>query len=225
MEKITYGKYYHIYNRGTNKQNIFVDNADYKKFFNLMSVYIEPVADIYAYAAMKNHFHIAVRIKDEDEIGYLNPKYAKSEDLNKKWKTYELSDKTFERLQDLEASTLKKPKSVKMLQHFCSAYAKYFNTKHKRTGALLEHPYKRILVDNEQYLKRIILYLHNNPVKHGFCEHPIEYSWTSYLSLISIKPTKLVRKKVLGYFNSQAEFKTNHKPEDNFEDIKSLFLE
>ena len=235
MEKITYGKYYHILNRGTNKQNIFVDNGDYNKFFNLMSIFLEPVADIYAYAAMKNHFHIAVRIKTEEEIGYLNPKHAKTEDLDKKWKIYGLEDarlslrtnrgrSTFELPKELEAS-LKKPNPGRMFQHFCSTYAKYFNTKHRRTGALLQHPYKRILVDNEHYLKRLILYLHNNPVKHGFCEHPVEYSWTSYLSLMSIKPTKLARKKVLGFFDNQANFKLQHKSDDDFEDIEFLFLE
>ncbi len=242
MEKIIYGNYFHILNRGTNKQNIFLNNNDYEYFFRLMEIFIEPIADIYAYAVMKNHFHLALRIKEENEIGYLNPKFAKSKDLHKKWKTtgdallfrQEIGTnkglkKTFKRAdRHLEASPkqkLRKPQPEKMLQHFCSTYAKGFNQKYKRTGSVFEHPFKKILVDNKIYLKRLILYLHNNPVKHGFCEHPIEYPWTSYLSLISIKPTKLAREKVIGYFDNKANFKSQHKPEDIFEDIDFLFLE
>ena len=48
MEKLEYGNYYHIYNRGTNKKNLFEKEDDYKHFFNLLSIFIEPVADIYA---------------------------------------------------------------------------------------------------------------------------------------------------------------------------------
>ena len=220
MEKITYGNYYHILNRGTNKQNRFVNNNDYEYFFRLMAIFIEPIADIYAYAALKNHFNIEIRIKEENEIGYLDSKYANSKELSLKWKT------TFKRRPkgDLEASLIK-PKPEKMIQHFCSTYAKGFNVKYKRSGSVLEHTFKRKIVDNDIYLKRLILYIHNNPVKHGFCEHAIEYGWTSYLSLISIKPTKLARDKVIGYFDSKANFKLQHKPEDTFEDIKFLFLE
>ena len=220
MEKITYGKYYHIFNRGTNKQNIFNDNDDYRHFFNLMSVFLEPIADIYAYAVLRNHFHIAIRIKKEYEIGYLNSKHAKSKDIYEKWKIF-YPKKDEGKLHDSDI----KPKPDKMIQHFCSTYAKGFNTKYYRSGAVFEHPYNRILVDNIHYLKRLIIYIHNNPIKHGFCNHPSDYPWTSYLSLMSIKPSKLSRKQVLGYFDNKANFKSQHKIDDKFEDIEFLFLE
>ena len=221
MQKIDYGKYYHIYNRGTNSQKIFWNKDDYKHFFNLMSIFIEPVAEIYAYALMGNHIHFAVRVKEKEEIGYLQAKYAKSEDMFYKWQT------TFELPQELKASPdkVRKPVPHNMFQHFFSTYAKGCNSKYKRTGALWEHPYKRILVENQGYLKRLILYIHRNPVKHGFCEHPLDYPWTSYLSIISLKPTKLSRKTVIGYFDNQANFKNLHNQEADFEDIKFLFME
>ena len=191
MEKITYGNFYHILNRGTNKQNIFLNNNDYEYFFKLMSIFIEPIANIYAYAVLKNHFHIAIRIKEEDEIGYLDPKYANSKELTLKWKTTfnHLPDdasrfrqevgmleglQTFKRRPkgDLEAS-LRKPKPDKMIQHFCSTYAKGFNVKYNLSGSVLEHTFKKKKVDSKIYLKRLILYIHNNPVKHGFCEQAI----------------------------------------------------
>ncbi len=221
MEKITYGRYYHFFNRGTNKQTIFFDTTDYQHFFQLISIYLEPVADIYAYALMKNHFHFAIRVKLEQEIGFLNPATAKSNETEIKWKTYFPKNEE----DKLKNGFHKKPEPDRMVQHFCTAYATYINSKYTRTGALLEHPYERIEVDNIHYLKRLILYIHNNPIKHGFCQQAFDYPWTSYLSYISLKPTKLSREKVIGYFDNQANFVAMHQPEDTFEDIEFLFLE
>ena len=221
MTPIEYGKYYHIFNKGINGTRIFLDNDDYLRFLNLLSIYLDSIADVYAYALMGNHFHIAVRIKEEDEIGYLNPKYAKTDDLDLKWRTH--FPKTDEEKQGF--GFFKKPIPDKMIQHLCSTYVKGFNNKYKRTGSLLEHSFERKLVNNEFYLKRLILYIHNNPVKHRFCEDTNEYPWTSYLSMISIKSTKLSRNTVIGWFDSRANFKTLHSKKDDYDDIGFLFME
>ena len=57
-------KYYHIYNRGNNGENIFMEERNYTHFMNLYSRYINPIADTFAYCLLRNHFHLAVRIKD-----------------------------------------------------------------------------------------------------------------------------------------------------------------
>lgn len=62
------GHYYHIYNRGNNKENIFIEERNYVYFLQLLKIYILPVADVYAYCLLKNHFHLLVRIKEEDEL-------------------------------------------------------------------------------------------------------------------------------------------------------------
>jgi len=59
---------YHIYNRGVNRENIFVEERNYTHFLNLYAKYIEPLADTYAYCLLRNHFHVLVRIKYEEEI-------------------------------------------------------------------------------------------------------------------------------------------------------------
>ena len=76
MAKLTLlerGKYYHIYNRGNNRENIFVEERNYRYFLQLYAKYIEPVADTYAYCLMRNHFHVLVKIIDpkglEDPLG------------------------------------------------------------------------------------------------------------------------------------------------------------
>ena len=60
------------------------------------------------------------------------------------------------------------------------------------------------------YLKNVVIYIHNNPVHHGFCEHPMEYPWSSYLSCVSVKPTKLFREAVMGWFDDKANFQYMH---------------
>ncbi len=219
---LEYGKYYHIYNKGVKGISIFTIEEEYIHFLDLMSVFLTPVTDIYAYALMGNHLHLVLRIKDKEEIGFLNPEYKDSKNLTLKWKTYSGNTKN-----NLNSEKLyKKPVPGKMIQHMFNAYAQWFNKRHKRWGPLLKRNYDKKLVDNAIYMKRLIIYVHNNPVKHGYCEHPIEYGWTSYLSLISIKPTKLSRERVLGWFDDKANFKAVHNNQnDNFTDIEDLFLE
>ncbi len=58
------GKYYHIYNRGNNQENIFVEERNYPYFLKLYALHIGPIADTYAYCLLRNHFHFLARIKD-----------------------------------------------------------------------------------------------------------------------------------------------------------------
>ncbi len=65
---LLYDTYYHIYNRGTNRENIFVQERNYEHFFELYTKHIDPVADTFAYCLLRNHFHLLVRIRSEEEI-------------------------------------------------------------------------------------------------------------------------------------------------------------
>ena len=58
------GVFYHIYNRGTNREDIFVQERNYRYLLQLYARHIEPAAETYAYCLLKNHFHVLVRIKD-----------------------------------------------------------------------------------------------------------------------------------------------------------------
>jgi len=57
-------QYYHIYNRGNNKEPLFLETRNYAYFLKLYAKYINPVAETYAYCLLSNHFHLLVRIKD-----------------------------------------------------------------------------------------------------------------------------------------------------------------
>lgn len=59
------GVVYHVFNRGNNREDIFLEEKNYSFFLSLLKKYLLPLADIYAFCLLKNHFHIALRIKDE----------------------------------------------------------------------------------------------------------------------------------------------------------------
>lgn len=70
MEKDIFeaGQYFHIYNRGNNKENIFIEEKNYNFFLLRLKQYILPIADMYAYCLLKNHFHLLVKIKDNNQL-------------------------------------------------------------------------------------------------------------------------------------------------------------
>ena len=63
------GCYYHVYNRGNNRENLFFEDRNYAYFLRRYRKYIKSVADTLAFSLMRNHFHLLVRIKHpEDQI-------------------------------------------------------------------------------------------------------------------------------------------------------------
>ncbi len=213
------GSYYHIYNRGNNYENIFIDNNDYVHFLKIYETYISAIADTYAWCLMKNHFHLLVRIKEEHEIGFLNTKYAESEDIELKWKTY------FPEEADIKF--IKKPVPIQHFKHLFNSYSRWFNLKHKRRGSLFEKNFRRKLVNNDKYFSNLVVYIHNNPVFHGFVDHSIEYPWTSYPGILSDKSISVKKQKVLNYFDGMDNFTFQHDlmAEEPWENINHLIIE
>jgi len=66
------GRYYHVYNRGNNREKLFFGVDDYKIFLNKYFHYLGPVADTYAYCLLPNHFHFLIRIHDNESDSGLN---------------------------------------------------------------------------------------------------------------------------------------------------------
>lgn len=86
--------------------------------------------------------------------------------------------------------------------------------------------YERKEISNEKYFSRLILYIHNNPVHHGFVEDAFKYPWTSYESIISEKPTKLKRQEVISSFNDLDNFKFSHQRYSKGDDwLKDMIIE
>ncbi len=62
------GFYYHIYNRGNNKENIFKEDINYVYFIELIKRYLLETIEIYAFCLLPNHFHLLIKFKETNEI-------------------------------------------------------------------------------------------------------------------------------------------------------------
>lgn len=61
--------YYHVYNRGHNKQSIFLDAKDYQRYLKRLREYLEKhEVTILAYCLMPNHIHLMLRQDGEELI-------------------------------------------------------------------------------------------------------------------------------------------------------------
>ncbi len=66
-EKYTMGGCYYLYNRGTNRLEVFKDDCDYRFFLRKLNQYQSKYQiSILAYCLMPNHFHLLVQQKTGD---------------------------------------------------------------------------------------------------------------------------------------------------------------
>lgn len=204
-EPLQYGRYYHIYNRGNNGENLFVQQRNFPYFLKLYAGHLQPVAATFAYCLLPNHFHFAIRTYTEEE----QEKYH-----------YEQIGSFFE-----NEPIFKLRDPSRSFNNLFIAYARAFNKATNRTGVLFETPFKRKLVENQAYLMTLIAYIHRNPQKHGFVTDFREWAWSSYGAVLSHKPTKINRDEVLAWYNGRSHFINAHVIEPDEKQISSLLLE
>ena len=114
-----------------------------------------------------------------------------------------------------EINLNKKIEPSQSFSNLFNAYTKAYNKSYNRHGPMFERPFKRKMISNEAYFQNLIAYIHNNPVHHGICEHPLNYPWSSYITCISEKKTKLKRTEVIAFFNDLENFKYVHQQKIN----------
>ena len=198
------GEYYHLYNRGTEKRNIFTSKADRNRFLALLffanqhapidstqrgstSLSIEsgrdsePLVELVCYCLMPNHFHLLVREIGNDGIS-------------------------------------------KFMQKLATGYTMYFNKRNERTGALFQGRFKATHVANDRYMRYLISYIHLNPVKliepkwketgitdrvraEKYLEKYTHSSYLDYLGLSRPEGVILSREALPEYFSSSDCFK------------------
>ena len=206
------GEFYHLYNRGTEKRNIFSGRSDYERFLSLLylsnsteRVHIsnqqtsqrgstslellarsrpgKPLVAIGAYCLMPNHFHLLVH---EIEKGGIS----------------------------------------RFMQKLTTGYTMYFNVRYERSGALLQGRFKATHASEDRQLKYLIAYIHLNPIKliePKWRENGIknqlrarkyleEYQYSSYLDYLGEKrlQSDIINKNALPkYFDTPKNFKEN----------------
>ncbi|MCS6849221.1 MAG: transposase [Anaerolineae bacterium] len=177
------GVYYHLFNRGVNRENIFLEDENYRYFLRLYERYVLPIAETFAYCLLPNHFHLLVWIRDERE-----ERSTRSERVGRSPRTT----------------------PSQALANLFSTYTMAFNKRYGRTGSLFEHPFHRIIVDNDTYFTRLIAYIHRNPSRHGFCDDFRLWKYSSYAAILSSKPTHVAREQVLAWFGGVERYRAFH---------------
>lgn len=144
--------HYHLYNRGINKDRIFLDTDDYLYFEYLLRRHLSKEAQLdtqgrpfkhlsdevqlEAYCLMPNHFHLLVYQHAEQGIADL-------------------------------------------MMSIGTAYTMYFNRKYQRRGPLYESSYRASLISEDAYLEHISRYIHLNPRQYKSWPYS---SYHAYLS-------------------------------------------
>ena len=190
IETLQPGNYYHIYNRGNNGARIFFENDNYQHFLRLYDKYIPPVADTFAWCLIQNHFHVLIYLKTDQEI--LKEDYLIS-----------------------TGKKVRKPDASRQLGHLFNAYAQAINRRYSRTGSLFEKPFERKRITSEDYLRKLIYYIHNNPVHHGIVSKMSRFPWSSFNVIQSKEPTTLKRKEVIRWFGNLENFNAYHERNEN----------
>jgi putative transposase len=199
---------YHIYNRGVEKRDIFVEKGDYVRFIHDLFEFNNTVfpkrfircknsikgnsddhkrniiVEILAYCLMPNHYHLLVRQVEDGGI-------------------------------------------IKFMQKVGTGYTMYFNSKYKRSGVLFQGKFKSALINNEGYFRYIPYYIHANPLdlmpnklkseesfnlreSLRFLE---SYRWSSYLDYIGDNnfPSVISSKFLNEFWNGSEQYKKSMK--------------
>lgn len=177
--------YYHVYNRGVEKRNIFLDDHDFRMFLHLLKLYLSPPTkdntkrltrnnlvrprpvksihqeiELIAFCLMPNHFHLL--LKQVDRTGM-----------------------------------------TRLMRKLATAYVMYFNDKYNRVGTLFEGIYKAALIDSEYYLLHLSRYLHLNPSELTR-NNLVNYPYSSYPYYLGRKNAAWINPTpVLSYFKSE----------------------
>lgn len=122
---------------------------------------------------------------------------------------YHLLIKIREDVDGIESDEAINRKAYMQFSHFTNSYAKAFNKKYKRRGSLFVKTFKRKKVTTDDYLKRLVRYIHLNPVNHGFTSRPGDWPHSSYNP--AVENFRLEKRTELNsIFEDEAEFLNFH---------------
>ncbi len=176
------GTYYHIFNRGTNRENVFLEERNYRYFLELYGRHVAPTVDTFAYCLLKNHFHLLIRTCAEEDTTIPAPVSRHAANCT----------------------------PSQAFCNLLNAYAKAINKGYARTGSLFQHPFGRVIVQSQAHLTQLVRYVHLNPQKHGLIDDYRMWQYSSYRTMASNLPTKLRRDDVLGWFDGMDGFLSKH---------------
>ncbi|MEK7636708.1 MAG: transposase [Patescibacteria group bacterium] len=221
------GEIYHIYNRGVEKRNIFMEEKDY----------LRAIHDMYEF-------------NDEnptDNLYYRSPSLTSYETRSRKVRKMIVEILAFA-LMPNHYHFLLRPihdKGISKFMHkFGLGYAMYFNKKYERSGTLFQGPFRAIHIEREAHFLHLPFYIHANPLDIKFPEwrdgrlknyraamnYLETYRWSSFPDYIGKRnfPSVTSRGFLSSVFGSPKEYqKTTFQllKEMNLSEIEDVILE
>jgi len=144
------GQFYHIYNRGNARQNIFVNDKDRYRF--LQAIYL----------SNSSRSFLSIEELERNKSGYT---------LEEIKKIIESNDVSYEPLVKIYADCLmpnhfhfllqetKENGIIKFMQRLGTSYAKYFAIKYDRPGSLFQGRFKAVHINKDEQLRYILAYI------------------------------------------------------------------
>lgn len=189
-------QFYHIFNRGVERREIFTDKREYKRALGTLKYYQ------YKNLAVKFSKFLVQTPQNQEKI---LSQIIKSENKLVDIISFCLMPNHFhfllKQLCDHGISTF--------IANFTNSYTKYFNTKHERNGSLIQGPFKSVYVESNEQLIHLSRYIHLNPVaSYIIKEQKLEtYPWSSLREYLELEKGFCQKEIVIEQFRSVNDYK------------------
>lgn len=226
-------EFYHLLNRGVDKRHIFLDDKDRLRFVHNLFEFNDTTL------ANRNMRRFSSKMLDIGCPTFEGSK-KKSRKLLVKIHAFCLMPNHYHIL----VSPLVEDGIPKFMKKLNMGYAKYFNEKYERTGALFQGKYKSVPIVSDAHFLYIPYYIHFNPLDmkmYEWREQKIKnikkaelylekYQWSSHLDYIGIKnfPSVTQREVLLDFFKEEGGYKKSIKNmlrNFSIEDVTDISLE
>ena len=179
--------YYHVYNRGVEKRNVFEDSFDYLRFLELLDVLnnIETIGSLYEHS---------FKMKREGEVRLpIGSLTSKKENALVEIVAFCLLPNHYHLL----LKEVSEKGISKFMQRLGTGHTKHFNYKYKRNGYLFQGTYKKVKIESDDQLNYVLAYIIANSEIHGISAYR-EYKYCNYKDFKN--------QTILNNFSSKEEF-------------------
>lgn len=199
------GKIYHLYNRGVAKCSICLEERDYWRFLQGLVLFNDT----------KNSNAVLYHLERDQKRLTMNvlKAYIIQEGNERHRLVRILAYCVMENHYHLIVEETQEGGITKFMHKLGMGYAKYFNTKYERVGSLFQDKFKNLLIESEQQLLYVLVYINVlNPA--GIIEPKLKeerihnlkkvlefaetYQWSSHLDYLGKRGSLILGKGVLG---------------------------
>jgi putative transposase len=190
------GEYYHIYNRGTDKRDVFLNDRDYGRFLLSMDLLNDENDGLMIAWRDYKKANLGAKLDDFLKLGF------RKRDPFVEITAYCLNPNHYHFI-------LKqvKDKGIEKFMHKIGiSHTKYFNKKNERSGSLFQGKFKAAHIDSNEYLLYLSAYVNKNNFIHGYNEDD-KWPYSSLRSYLDKREDRLVIKNtIIGQFKDIKEY-------------------